>query len=250
MNDSSTTPRKVGNAEVKVSLDLLRRLRAKVRDLRAQYPSYTKLGEALMPEFPSMSPRTFLGYVTGVAPEYVSDYVFGLFEEGKITANLYLELAHGNLDRSTRDELARQAVERRLTTGQVADVKRQIAKGKVLLATAIMRATGDLPKHAQPEIVKESVKEFGGVVREVNDAALKFMAKLQTALDLMPGSMIDTPANYMDLKEKMSTFKVTLKNSLNFVEESDKRLLEIVKAMVTAEAMMQQGRTPGGSTPT
>lgn len=245
--------KKIGNTEIHVTAEILRRLRTRVAELKPKYASITQLCPSIHAEFPEFKLSTLVDYASAVNPEFTSDFLFGLCESGQISIRMFTHLSQGILSKATRDALALKVVEKKLEVSKVDRVKRILLKAKkshkqILLETAIMMATGEIPEHSRPELVKETVKEFGGVVGDLNDAALKFMAKLDMALDFIkdPHNVLCTPENYLDIKEKISTFKVTLKNSLSFVESSDQRLHANFKSQVITEAVITQRRIEGG----
>jgi len=256
MLERETSRRKmIGSTELKMTAAILRKLRDRVAGLQAQQPGITvvKICEGISSEFTEVLPRTLHDYIASVDPEGTSDFLFGLCESGQISILMFTILAQSLLPKATKDALAHAVIEKRLTIVNVREIKQILKKAKrskkqILLETAIMTVTGMISEHAKPELVKEAVKEFGGIVFDLNKAALTFMAKLDMCLDFMkdPQNILCTPENYLDVKEKISTFKVTLKNSLSFVESTDQRLQSNFKNQVIAEASAVQRRNEGG----
>lgn len=247
--------KKIGDTVPKMTSSIIRTLRSRVTEIQAQKPgiSGAKVTDMIAHEFPEIKASTLRDYAAAVDPESTSDYLLGLCESGQISINMFMLIAQSMMPNATRDALAHAVIEKRLTPSIVRDVKNIIQKARrnkkqILLETAILTATGVISEHAKPELVKETIKEFGGVVFDLNKAALAFMAKLDMCLDFMkdPQNILCTPENYLDVKEKISTFKVTLKNSLSFVESTDARLQLNFKNQVIAEASAVQRRNEGG----
>lgn len=247
--------KKIGNTELKMTVAVLRKLRDRISALQVMESniSIAKTCSLVFQDFPEVAIRSLKDYISSVDPQSTSDFLFGLCETGQISIHMFSQLAQGLLPKATKDALAHAVIEKHLPPSVVREVKQLLKKAKrskkqMLLETAILTATGEISTHATPELVKATIKEFGGIVYDLNEAALKFMAKLDMCLDFMkdPQNILCTPENYLDVKEKVSTFKVTLKNSLSFVESTDARLQSNFKSQVIAEAAATQRRNEGG----
>lgn len=240
--------KKIGNTEVFVTLDFLKELREKSKaDYAPNWSSYEAFAEYIKPMFPKMSVRTIAEYISVVLS--ASDYIFGLVMDKQISVGMLKTLCQGELDIVSRDTLAQLAVSKGMSPKKVGLVKKMVkaSKGRLALAEAVMRANGEIPIHAKPEHVQESMKTFGKIVGKVVDSSIRFMTDLQVAMDLLPHSAIANGESYMGVYEKINTFEVALENSLHFVRERKKRFFESLKQHIMTEAEMNQRRIEGGS---
>ncbi len=236
----------IGKTEVKVTIPLLQRIRERLKAPDMANLPNIHAAKILMTEFPELSERTLEGYTSSLRGS--SDFVFGLLVDGKISVGMLNELSSGELDMATRDTLARICLERNMSASQVAAVKRDLKthKRKMSLHEAVQRACGEIPEHARPEHVRETMKTFGKVVGDLNDSAIKFMTKLQMALDLLPHSAVASGESYLDVYEKITTLENTLENALGFTSSRKAKLFEALKGHIIAEAEMSQHRIKGG----
>lgn len=242
-----TEPRKrIGNTDVVVTRELLARLRGRMKELSA-LGNTLKIIEAIAPEFPEMSSGSVENYVYSLRS--LSDYVFGLYMDGKISANVLSEIGQAKLDPATKDFIAGKVVELRLTLTQVAVIKGELKRkgqNKCSLAEAIKRATGEIPAHSRREDIAKSVKQFGGIVEDVSQAAMTFMVKFKQAVDLLPLSVLDRGEAHMALLEKVYVFEASLENVLRFVAEKKKRYVKEIVDHVSTEAQLESARLEGG----
>lgn len=252
--DQPNAQKKIGNTDIQVSLDFLKELRQKVR---AQTPgiSYRVMAQNLQADFPKISFGVLETYVPAI--DRASDYILDMLWSGKISILVFQELCSGDMDTGTRDTFANMILEKWVNMGgrkmrmgpkHVRMVKKilKTSKGRCSLAEAVMRATGEIPGHARPEHVEETKKSFGKAVASSTDAAVKFMTAMQMALDLIPGSAVESGEIHLDSYEKLTTFENTLENALNFVRSRRKQWLEWLKSHVVAEATMAQERLGRG----
>lgn len=256
-------PNKVKQPEFKrLTPDVMRRLREDAKEI-ARHGTSIKAAKALANQYPEISVDRLSEFLTIFGR--ACDYVYGLALDGKISFGMLETIARGGLDPATQETMTRLLMERmvRNSYGQVVNagvsqiqkIKRILlggirgrkGKGQVSLADAIAIACGDRPAHARPEDVRKSLGEFGGIVGSVIDASIAFMAKLQLALDLLPGSSIGTGANWAELFEKIVTFENTLENAHRFVAARKKTIMEALRSHVGAEAMMDQLRKGGAN---
>lgn len=249
------TRKKIGGIEIQVSIDFLKALREKVKAIPPGQ-SYLTMAKSLAADFPDMSLRVIQTYCPVV--DRTSDYLFGLMADGKITTGMFQELCQGELDTGTRDTLAnivmekwvvgRNGVKARMSPRHIAIVKKLLkdSKGRCSLAEAVMKATGEIPPHAKPDHVGETKKTFGKAVASSTDMAVKFMTAMQMALDLIPGSAVESGEIHLDSYEKLTTFEVTLENALGFVRARKKQWMEYLKTHIVAEAQMAQDRISRG----
>lgn len=242
-----------------IDKNILKRLREKLPMVK-EHGSCIKAAVAMKDEFPGLSAGRISEYLTALR---VSDFVFNLVMEDKISIGTLEALGRGGLDAATIDILARIATEKKAMNRQgrlqkispriISRIKNILAKGyrhktgkdRVSLADAIAIACGEIPDHAMPEDVKKSMREFGGVVGEVVNASIAFMTKMQMALDLLPHSAIGGSDSYMGVFEKLITFENTLETSWRFVVERKKKFMEAIRTHVATEAMMDQTRKGG-----
>lgn len=239
--------KKIGNTEIKISVAILQQMRSRLQGPEMKDLTNFAAANKLMEEFPAFKGPTLENYVSILRGS--SDFLFGLAVDGKISFGMLSELSVGPLDMASRDTLTRIVMEKGMTTAQIAHVKRLIknAKKPMSLHEAIQRASGEIPEHARPDHVKESMKTFGKLVGDLNDASIKFMAKLQACLDLLPHSAIANGESYLEVYEKIVTLENTLENSLGFTSSRKVKLFEALKGHIVAEAEMNQNRLKGES---
>lgn len=237
--------RKIGSTEVKISVEMLVRMRARVMEL-GPFKTNEAAANALYGEFKELSFSSVEEYL-GVVIK-ASDYRFSLMASRTISIGTLKELCQGEFDEATRDTLAQIVVERNMTPSQVMKVKKLVkdSKGRMALAEAVLRATKQIPLHSKHDDVKESIKTFGKTIDDLVDASTKFMTKLQMAIDIIPGSAVENGESYMSVYEKIVTFENTLDSSLRFVSERKKRFFEALRSHIITEASMHQKRIEGG----
>lgn len=235
---------------IKITLDTLADLRKKVAEARASgMKTLREMARSASIDYPAFSLHTLQEYLGAVDSERTSDYVFKLVMSGTISINLFNRIAQGDLDMATKDSIAREVVQKGLTPRHVRMMKQLLKKGRgtVSFSEALMRSTGKIPLHAKGGDIKKSMKVFGGVIGDAVEASLHFMTKLQTALDVLPGSALESGEAHMELFEKLATFEVSLENAHRFVVDRRKRYLEMLRKHVTVEAQMKSDRLNGGS---
>jgi len=241
--------RKIGNTQVRFDWALMVRLRDRVK----LFPEKMRLSEkiaAIKAEFETLSScsnKTLEEYVYVVAT--ASDFMFEVLGQGKLSILQFNELCHGTMDRATRDTLTHAVVDKKITYGQIRVIKKTLkqSKGRCSLAEAIMKATGEIPLHSKSDHLQESQKTFTKAVNEVADYSLKFMTKIQMALDLVPSSAIQSGEIHLNDYERLTTFETTLESTLNFVRMRKKQWLEWLKSHLVTEATMKQLRQEGAS---
>jgi hypothetical protein len=235
---------------IMVTPEILEEIRAAIPAMYSDgHRSRTDVAKTLTTKYPQFSINTLEKYIGCVDQEKTSNYLFSLMSSKEISINLFFALSSGVLDKASKDTLAETALRHpRLEANDIVKIKQTLKanNGRIAIGTAVMMARGALPSHAKPEDVKKSMKFFGGIIKELNDASLFLQTRIEQAIEIIPGSAIEDIDVHMDVYHKLTALEASLSNALRFVKEARPRYLEIVKNHVITEAGMTMKRTEGG----
>lgn len=243
-----TEPRtKIGNSEVKVTPGILEVLRRRVFEFkpkhrinRAKRPTnYTSMAKELAPMFPTLGEALVELYAAVVGE--VSDYIFGLYMEGKFTTGVLTELGQADMSPGYKDKLALKVVELNLTRSQIRQIK-SIKKKRgdnVSIAELIQLATGEVDAGDRPEAPKQVADKFGETVERVLENGSMYSSSIEMAIDTIPGSVLAGGVNFLKIYDQIVNLTVELERTLPFLKQKKKEILLQIKNHVMTELKAQ-----------
>lgn len=192
------TKNKVGNMETRVSPKYLDAIRGRALELKVPQNTWTNVAQMMKAEFTEVSLSTLEEYVAACGRS--SEYVFGLYKKGKISWSLLREISRSSVDESTRDYIARQVIQRGMTSSQVIALKKILKGGKCSIVEAVKRAVGEIPISERLESARKSTKDLVDIEKEIADLAFHLKSRFLMAESLLPHSSLGKAAGGRILK--------------------------------------------------
>lgn len=233
MMEVSSSRSKIGDRELKMTRDILSEIRKIV--LSTKVKRQLDMVGIIYQKYPQFATKSIPGYINACS---VSDRIFQLYLDGKFSLGMILIL--GTCDPpSTADFLADEAVERNMSTGQIAEAK-SLMKSKKCRSwdEAIKQAMGVIEEReptpprekknqyqtAAGKISTELPQSFDALVQDILVSGTNWRMKVQMAIDMMP--MASKSGEYgFSVLSKLYMLRHVLKENLEFVDKNVKDAL-------------------------
>jgi len=231
----------IGKTEFKLTTEIFERLRAILRGSKDM--PLEKFVQEVQLEFKQFTARTITDYYYIFSA--ASDYILDLYQKGQISLGLMDAICRGK-SAPVMDLLAKDVIEKKMTTSQVCALKKILAKGqgKIPYHVALERATGKIPDFARPEELDNAEKSFGDIVANVTKQANRFYVAFKMAVDLLPKTILHSPQSYAELLRNVQQLDVVSEQWEPFIKQQKAKLIEIITRQAVTEAEMKEGGQP------
>lgn len=202
----------------KISKDRVVEIRRRAIELGAM--SCEKKAEVLSREFGEVSKRRLLDLV---ALGGLSDEVFKLLVEGRISLSVGVSLAQMKTDSATKDFLARQCVESGIRIGQLTRIK-EFLKSGCSMAEALGKAMGKIPIVSHRPKSAEG-KSLDDLLKEILELGTEWRMKVEMAMELIPATSFEGGRVRKQVFWKTYRLRHLIREQLDFVDRKVKQFL-------------------------
>jgi hypothetical protein len=179
--------------------------------------------------FPDITARTLEMYACAMS---ASSYLYGLFEERKISYGVLYELMSMRTDDATRDFIGRAVMERGFSTAQLSTVKRLLRKG-CSTAEALAKAAGEIPEKpvkaeraAHPDTFNDEIMKLG----------TQWRMKVQMAMDLLPATTLEGGTAKAAIFKKAYELRHLVREQLAFIDAKVEQFLKEIETHAAARS--------------
>lgn len=231
----------------KITVDVAKRLRTRVLEEKSknQDLSYAIIGDLISREFPEFKGRTLKAYAVSVGE--ITDKVFGLYVDGKISWSVLNELGQSRLDKATVEFLASEFINRRMEIKALRMVKSMLrdSKHRYSMAEALARATGQIPAHAKPKTLGKVLEDFETQLDRLSKKMMEVRALSTMVVDLLPVSAFDKGRVRTEIFEKVYLARHIFKEHFEFCDKRSQEILGQIMQFVSSESQMAELRRKG-----
>jgi len=253
--------RKAGGLDVRITPEILVRLRNRVKEIKEKDPKvpYAVISRSLTSEFPDYAAKTLEDYCLAVGK--ATDYIFSLYIEGKVSFTLFLELIQTKLKLKEDevgvmpgdlDYIAREFVEAVMPNGQKpgmpelrrikANLRTQKNGQYMSIPEALGRGLGRISAFAKPEALKKISKSFDSLLDEINKHMTLARAKTKQLIDLLPMSTLNKGKVHSELFNKVYLLRHILGEQYDFVDNKVKVYLDELVRFTATETQLDELR--------
>lgn len=239
-------PKKVGSVDIRITFDIVERLRKRVLEFKGQDGGkkrfFSEIAAAVQSEFPDFALTTIEDYCRVVGK--ISDKVFNLYKDGHISFTELTEFGQTTLSEGDIEFIAMEYVAQGMNMPMLRKIKSTLRayKDKMSVREAIDRATGKISSFAKPEAVRKINRDFDSLL----DEAVKYMtlsrSKVSQLIDLLPVSTLNKGKVHSELFNKVYLLRHILGEQLEFVDKKVKTYLDELVRFVATESQLNELR--------
>lgn len=229
----------------RITPELASKLRSMALPLVDGKTAYMKIAEQIKHEFPMFAIHTIRDYSTITTK--VSDRVFNLYTDGKISWTVLTELGQSSLDRATVDFIATELLERNMGLSELKKLKSILKEGKLSIAEALDVATGKGEQIKRNKEVGKINKSFEEVFDDFIKLCFKTRATAQLLVDLIPLSVFENGKVKTELFNKAWMARHAFKEQFEWCDKRVQEMLEQIMKFVSSEAQLNEIRKEEGN---